>query len=171
MGLGTVAAAMIIAAMIAITLFIFVMIFMTSVNYLYVSAQTSANRLANIVGSRLSIPSATYNPTTGRLCYNVSNDGSKSVVIANGLLTLIDYVSTVTRQRKIVLIPFTSTVVSRVFIGNKTVVVNSTTAVELLPGATVELCMNVNDINTTQPTVIVSSLTTGTKASRIITFD
>ncbi len=163
--LGSVAVTAIIAILILTSIAFFLYVFSTNVSYVYNVAQTSANNLKKILDINLHIEGVSYNNYV--LCMNISNDGSSSVVLDRGSLMLIDYVSLSSGSREILLIPYDKFTVSRVFLGNKSYVINETTAIEVLPGATVELCTTISDIDTSNPLITILSLPIGVKVSRI----
>lgn len=163
--LGSVAVTTIIAILILASISFFLYVFSTNVSYVYSIAQTSANNLKKILNARLAIDGVTYSGST--LCMNLSNEGSSSIILDRGSLMLLDYISSNTSSRKILLIPYDKITVNRVLLSNKSYVVRETTAIELLPGATVELCTSISDIDTSNPFIIVFSLPIGVKVSKI----
>jgi len=166
MALSTAAVAAIIALLVVGSIAMFILVFSTSINYVYAVAQTSVRNIERVIGVKLSIGSITY--TNSVLCMNISSDGSKPLVVAQGVLTLLDYISLVTGNRRIVLIPFDRMAISRLFIGNRTVIINERTAIEVLPGAKVEVCMNVSDVDVANPLIAVFSLPIGVKATKVV---
>jgi len=163
--LGSVAVTAIIAILILASISFFLYIFSTNVSYVYSIAQTSANNLKKILNVKLAIGEVTYSGST--LCMNLSNEGSSSIVLDRGSLMLLDYISLNTSSRRILLIPYDRITVNRVLLNNRSYVVKETTAIELLPGATVELCTSIDDVDTSKPLVIVFSLPIGVKISKI----
>lgn len=163
--LSTAAVATIVAILILSGIAFFMYVFSTNVSYVYSVAQTSANNLKRILGSKLRISSVNY--VNGTLCLNLSNEGSISVILDRGSLLLLDYISLSTNSREITLIPYERIKVNRVFLNNKTFVINENTAMELLPGITVELCTEVNDIDTSSRVIVVFSLPIGLKVSHV----
>jgi len=72
--LSTAAVATIVAILILSGIAFFMYVFSTNVSYVYSVAQTSANNLKRILGSKLRISSVNY--VNGTLCLNLSNEGS-----------------------------------------------------------------------------------------------
>ena len=168
MSFSTIATTAIMLIVIMSTLAVIIVFILMGINTVFTSLSTSSSKLSKLLNIRLSITSATYH--NGTLCFNISNYGGKSLVIANGSILLLDYLSTSLGRRKITIIPYEEIIVNRLFLGNESLIINSRTAIELMPGSIVEFCVFNQDINTSSPLVMVFTSSYGVKASRIFNF-
>jgi len=154
MGFGTVVANIIMIIMTIMVLSILVFVFTRFFTSLDTSVAEATEQLKQTIGFNLVITGAVYNSSSNDLYINITNKGPRSIVFGLGYEVLIDYINTL-GERRIELQEFGEWIIYSVYIENQTTLINATTSIEFIPGATVEINLSPSTLIMPDSSVII----------------
>ncbi len=164
MGFGTVTANII---LILTTIFLVTLLTYNMFSWLNtivnVADYTSKN-VGEKINKVVKITNVKYNVTTNKLRINITNVGSESILLGDGIDIIVDYID-VNGLRHIEFKNYGDWSPLKIYIGNYSITLTSPTYIEFLPGTIceVEVTLN-NQLDPLRPVIVIIVLRHGGKA-------
>ncbi|RLG81491.1 MAG: hypothetical protein DRO13_01100 [Thermoprotei archaeon] len=169
MGFGAVAASVI---MILATMFVVMVVTYNAFawfDYMTKVAEYTAVDAAIRVNVVLKIVSARYSSMNNTIAFNMTNEGTDSIIIGDKSDVVLDYMDT-GGVRRLELLEYSRWYPVRLYIGNYTIEVSNASYVEIPPGTTCEIVVSPTyTLDPSYPVILVFATPSGVKSRYVFT--